>query len=223
LDLAEIELNRTVIRSPIDGMVIGRKVDEGQTVAASLEAPTLFTIAKDLSELEVHARIDETDIGKIRLGQTATFTLEAFPGRRFSGKVVQICKAPEMLQDVVTYMVMIRTRNEDLVLLPGMTALVRVIVMESEPTLLAPTAALLFRPSTLDADPPPEANHGHNDAIVWRLGETGRPRALVVKAGAADNENTSILGETIEAGQEVIIGEVIQPPIHKLFGVRLGF
>jgi HlyD family secretion protein len=223
MDLAEIELNRTVIRSPIDGMVIGRKVDAGQTVAASLEAPTLFTIAKDLSEMEVHARIDETDIGKIRLDQTATFTVEAFPGRRFSGKVVQVRKAPEMLQDVVTYTVVILTRNEDLVLLPGMTALVRVIVMESEPTLLVPTAALLFRPSALHDDPPPEANHGHNDAVVWRLDQSGHPRPLAVKTGAADNENTSILGVALEAGQDVIIGEVIQPPSHKLFGIRLGF
>ena len=114
LTLASVELDRTVIRSPIKGVVIGRNVDKGQTVAASLEAPTLFKIAQDLRKMEVHARIDEADIGRIRLGQDAMFRVDAFPDQRFTGQVTQIRKAPVVVKNVITYTVVVATHNSEL-------------------------------------------------------------------------------------------------------------
>jgi HlyD family secretion protein len=219
--LAEVELERTRIRSPIDGIVIGRNVDEGQTVAASLEAPTLFTIAQDLTEMEVHARVDETDIGKIKLTQKATFTVDAFPGRTFSGKVGQIRKAPEVIQNVVIYTVVIKTKNEDLSLLPGMTALVQVVVMESEKSLLVPTAALQYRPSGDIVAKMPQGG-GKAGKVVWRL-ENDKPAAAIITTGASDTRSSIISKGELNPGDQVIVGEVVQQTSRSLFGVRLGF
>ena len=126
----EIDLERTTIRSPIDGVVVGRKVNEGQTVAASLEAPVLFTIAGDLQRMEIYARVDESDIGKIRVGQTAQFTVDAYPAQRFAAAVSGIRKAPEVTQNVVTYTVVLATTNPDNLLLPGMTAAINIVRSE---------------------------------------------------------------------------------------------
>jgi HlyD family secretion protein len=126
LEQAEVDLSRTMIRSPINGVVIRRDVEPGQTVAASLEAPTLFTLAKDLRRMEVHARIDEADIGSVTRGQRASFVVDAFPAREFGGRVTQVRKAPEVVQHVVTYTVVISADNQDFALLPGMTAIIRI-------------------------------------------------------------------------------------------------
>ena len=221
MGLAEVDLERTRIRSPIDGIVIGRQVDEGQTVAASFEARTLFTIAQDLSEMEVHARIDETDIGKIKLGQKTTFTVDAFPGQRFVGNVVQIRKAPEVVQNVVTYTVVIRTKNEDLTLLPGMTALVQVVVKESEKSLLVPAAALQYRPSASIVAAVPQGS-GEKGKLVWRLDE-GEPVAVAIATGDGDTRSTIVSDGELKPGDQVIVGEVVQQTSKSLFGVRLGF
>jgi HlyD family secretion protein len=143
---AEVDLERTIIRAPVDGTVILRNVDAGQTVAASLQAPVLFTIARDLRDMQVEAAIDEADVGRLRPGQSATFTVDAFPRRNFSGSIVQIRKSPVTVQNVVSYTVVISARNPDLALLPGMTANVRIVVEERADALKVPNAALRFRP-----------------------------------------------------------------------------
>jgi len=130
VDRARTDLERTTIRSPIDGMIIARSVDVGQTVVASLDSPTLFTVAEDIRRMEVHANVDEADIGQIRVGQSATFTVDAYPERRFDGTVRQIRKAPTVIQNVVSYTIVVETDNAELVLLPGMTALVRIVTAD---------------------------------------------------------------------------------------------
>ena len=144
---ARVDLERTAIRSPVDGVVVKRSVDMGQTVAASLQAPELFIIAKNLTDMQVDTSIDEADVGRIAVGQKATFTVDAFPGRSFSGQVTQVRKAATVVSNVVTYIVIVSAANPDLTLLPGMTANVRVITAEKERALRVPNAALRFRPA----------------------------------------------------------------------------
>ena len=141
-----IELEHTAIRSPVNGVVISREMDLGQTVVSRMQAPTLFTIAQDLKKMQVETSVDEADIGRICVGQPASFTVDAFPDKEFSGTVDQVRKAPQTIHNVVTYTVVISTDNSDLSLLPGMTATVRVLVKEYENTLKLPNAALRFRP-----------------------------------------------------------------------------
>jgi HlyD family secretion protein len=147
-----VDLEHTVIRSPVDGVVIQRSVDVGQTVAASLQAPTLFTIAQDLRKMQVDTNVDEADIGRIRVAQRVTFTVDSFPGQEFKGFVKQIRKAPETVQNVVTYTVVVSADNPDLRLLPGMTANVQIVVNERPETLKVANAALRFSPSGAGAD-----------------------------------------------------------------------
>jgi len=146
LNQARIDLDHTIIRSPVDGVVIERAVDIGQTVAASLQAPKLFTIAQDLRKMQVETNVDEADIGRIKAGQTANFTVDAFPGQEFAGNVVQIRKAAQTVQNVVTYTVVVSADNPDLRLLPGMTANVQMVVSERSQALKVPNAALRFTP-----------------------------------------------------------------------------
>jgi len=154
LKQAQVDLGRTIIRAPVDGTVILRNVDAGQTVAASLQAPVLFTIARDLRDMQVEAAIDEADVGRLKPGQTATFTVDAFPRRTFTGEIRQIRKSPQTVQNVVSYTVIISAANPDLALLPGMTANVRVVVEQRENVLKVPNAALRFRPpGATDAAP----------------------------------------------------------------------
>ncbi len=155
---AQVDLERTIIRAPVDGTVILRNVDAGQTVAASLQAPVLFTIAQDLRDMQVEAAIDEADVGRLRVGQAATFTVDAFPRRNFAGEVRQIRKSPQNVQNVVSYTVVISAANPDLVLLPGMTANVRIVVEQRESVLKVANAALRFRPpAASDTKTVPEA------------------------------------------------------------------
>jgi len=155
---AQVDLERTIIRAPVDGTVILRNVDAGQTVAASLQAPVLFTIARDLRDMQVEAAIDEADVGRLNPGQPATFSVDAFPRRSFAGEIVQIRKSPVTVQNVVSYTVVISARNPDLALLPGMTANVRIIVDQREDALKVPNAALRFRPAgSAEAKPAAES------------------------------------------------------------------
>ncbi|RJR38713.1 MAG: HlyD family secretion protein [Desulfobacteraceae bacterium] len=164
-DQASIDLDHTFIRSPVDGVVIERSVDLGQTVAASLQAPKLFTIAQDLREMQVQTNVDEADIGSVQPGQRSTFTVDAFSGREFKGQVEQIRKAPQTIQNVVTYTVIVSAENRDLKLLPGMTANVRILVNERPSALRVLNAALRYRPEG-DAgtesipSPPPSPSEG---------------------------------------------------------------
>jgi HlyD family secretion protein len=151
---AEVDLERTIIRAPVDGTVILRNVDAGQTVAASLQAPVLFTIAQDLRDMQVEAAIDEADVGRLRVGMPVSFAVDAFPRRSFSGEIRQIRKSPQNVQNVVSYTVIISAANPDLALLPGMTANVRVQVDSRESVLKVPNAALRWRPpGAADAAP----------------------------------------------------------------------
>ena len=144
---AKVDLDRTIIRAPVDGVVIKRSIEAGQTVAASLQAPELFQIAQNLRDMQVDASIDEADVGRVKLDQNATFTVDSFPGRTFSGKVMQVRKAATVVQNVVTYVVVISAANPDLQLLPGMTANVRITTDQRDSVLKLPNAALRFRPA----------------------------------------------------------------------------
>lgn len=183
-----IDLENTQIRSPVDGIVIARNVDVGQTVAASLQSPVLFTIAQDLKRMQVEVNVDEADIGRIRDGLPVTFTVDSFPGRQFGGAVRQMRKAPKEVASVITYTVVVGTENPDLRLLPGMTANVVFQIDRRENALVVPNAALRFRP-----------------------GETPQPRATTASApeGRAnpqariEDEITSLKRElTLTAEQE---------------------
>lgn len=156
LSQARVDLGRTDIRSPVDGIVIKRSIEIGQTVAASLQAPELFVIARNLQDMQVEAAIDEADVGRLRPSLPTTFTVDAFPRRGFSGEIVQIRKSPVNVQNVVSYTVVISARNPDLALLPGMTANVRIVVEQRDNALKVPNAALRFRPAGA-AEPAPAA------------------------------------------------------------------
>ena len=143
---ARIDLERTAIKAPVDGVVVKRSIEPGQTVAASLQSPELFVIAKNLTDMQVETSIDEADVGRIRTGQKASFTVDAFAGRNFDGEVKQVRKAATVVSNVVTYTVVVSAANPDLTLLPGMTANVRVITAQKDKALKVPNAALRFRP-----------------------------------------------------------------------------
>lgn len=145
LDQAQVDLDHTFIRAPVDGIVISRNVDAGQTVAASLQAPTLFLIAQDLTKMQVDTNVDEADISRVRLDQEVAFTVDSYPGQAFRGRVVQIRQAPQVIQNVVTYNTVVAVSNPDLKLKPGMTANVKVLVARSEKSLLVPNAAFRVR------------------------------------------------------------------------------
>jgi HlyD family secretion protein len=153
LEQTRLDLVHTEIRAPVDGVVVSRAIDPGQTVAASLQAPTLFTIAQDLTRMQVEAAVDEADVGRLSEGMEASFTVDAFPGRAFRGQITQIRKAAQVVQNVVSYTTVITVPNPDRTLLPGMTANVRIQVDRREDALRVSNAALRFRPPTDSAEP----------------------------------------------------------------------
>jgi HlyD family secretion protein len=146
LELSQVDLAHTIIKSPIDGIVINRKINVGQTVAASLQTPVLFQIANDLSEMQVECDVDEADIGKVKENQKVTFTVDAYPEEFFSGTLEQIRYSPVIIQNVVTYTTIVEVKNQDMKLRPGMTATVSVVVDEAKNTLRVPSSALRFTP-----------------------------------------------------------------------------
>src|SRR5262249_55684328 len=200
-----VDLDHTVIRAPIDGVVIDRTVDVGQTVAASLQAPTLFTIAPDLRAMEVHANVDEAEIGRVLAGQDVSFAVDSYPGRAFPGRVADIRKMPQTTQNVVTYTVVISAENEDLLLLPGMTANLRILVQQRDDVLRLPNAALRFRPTgtppSVAAPAAAEPAPGHLlRAAVDRIGLSSARRAeleqVIGEAGClADASDAPVVGE----------------------------
>ncbi len=216
---AQVDLDRTFIRAPVDGVVVGRSVDVGQTVAASLSAPTLFTIAQDLRNMQVDTNVDEADVGRVKVGQAATFTVDSFPGRTFTGEVVQIRKAPLVVQNVVTYDVVVTARNPEQRLLPGMTANVRIVIEQKESVLQVPNAALRFRPpglETTERERPARPGGGSGPAggrsggapagRVWIVGPDGKPAAVPVHLGIGDGTYTEVARGEIKEGQQVIVG-----------------
>jgi HlyD family secretion protein len=215
LATAEVNLNYTNIVSPVDGVVISRKVTMGQTVAASFQTPTLFTIAKDLREMLVEGRIDESDVGRLKVGQSATFSVDAFPNRTFDGKVLEIRRSPEVVQNVVTYTAIISAPNPDLLLLPGMTANLRIVVSDTGPVLKVPNQALRFRPQSAA----PTAN---GDATVWVLDARGEGTPVKIKTGATDSTGTQLVSGPLTEGQKIIIGVAASEKRTALFGIRVG-
>jgi HlyD family secretion protein len=176
-------------------------------VAASLQAPVLFTIAQDLRDMQVEAAIDEADVGKLRVGQKAGFTVDAFPRREFSGEIRQIRKSPVNVQNVISYTVVISAANADLALLPGMTANVRVLVENRDSVLKVPNAALRFRPAP---------------GRLWIAGADGKPEAVTVRTGLSDGTSTELVEGPLKEGDEVILGGGEAPaPAKKAGGPRM--
>src|SRR5215813_826249 len=179
---AQVDLDHTAIRAPVDGVVVSRSVDVGQTVAASLQAPTLFTIAQDLTQMQVDTNVDEADVGRIKEGLRATFTVDSFANQIFSGAVMQVRKAPPVLQNVVTYNVVISARNPDLRLLPGMTANVRLVVAQKESVLKIPNSALRFRLPGDESVAPRAGGGGSNQGTAPGLPSAEQIRDRLTKA-----------------------------------------
>lgn len=213
LDQNRVNLSHTVIKAPITGVVISRNVDVGQTVAASMSAPTLFVIARDLSRMQVNARIDEADIGRVRPGQAVTFRVDAYPGDSFTGKVAQVRLEPVVESNVVSYVTVIDAPNPALKLKPGMTANVTIEVAREEDVLRVPSSALRFQP-------PPNPNSGDTAAAtrgqeprgggarvprVWILRE-GQPQPLRVTTGLSDGAVTAVTGGELTEHAAVITG-----------------
>ena len=240
LNLAKKSLDDTVIHAPVDGVVVKRSVEVGQTVAASLQAPELFIIAQNLAEMQVEASIDESDVGRLSEGMDASFTVDSFPARVFQSKVLQIRKAPITIQNVVTYTVLISADNPDLKLLPGMTANVRIIVDKREKVLKVPNVALRFRMPSTDDSSAAKPSQASNTASgprtsrggtggwgssgirkVWLLDRTGlqeKPVELKIRTGMNDGSFTELLPDSdsklpLQVGDLVITG--IQSPSSK--------
>jgi HlyD family secretion protein len=213
----QLELAHTSIRAPVDGVVISRNVDPGQTVAASLQSPILFTIAGDLTRLQLAISVDEADIGVVKPGQRVVFVVDAYPGRRFSGQVQQIRKASREISNVVTYTVIASTENADGSLLPGMTATVSIVTAERDDALLVPNAARRLQL--------PVAFGGHPGLRdwVWVQHDDGSVEALPVAFGISDGNETEIVSDGLAAGQNVVVGLVPAAPAESRNWLRLGF
>jgi HlyD family secretion protein len=210
LSSARTNLNYATIRSPVNGTVVNRNVDVGQTVAASLQAPTLFTIAQDLTNMQVDTNVDEADIGRMKTGQTATFTVDSYPGETFSAKVFQIRNAPTTVQNVVTYDVVLRVRNRELKLKPGMTANVTVVIEEKDGILKVPNAALRFKMPI----PPAKVKTIEDLKVKWKgltmlwiLDSEKKPKPTFIKPGISDGKDTEIAHGRLKEG-DVVITEI---------------
>lgn len=224
-DLANLSYSR--IRSPVSGVVVSRQVDIGQTVAASFQTPTLFQIAQDLTQMQIDTSVAEADIGRIAVGQLARFTVDAFPGRRFEGKVRQVRLNPTNLQNVVTYNVVVAVSNSDRVLMPGMTAYVSFVIEQREHALLVPNAALRFRPEgsergrgrpregavgeTRAADGP-RARRGDKPGNTVYVVRGTELVSIPVQTGISDGRSTEITGGEIKAGEEVVVRDKFPAP-----------
>lgn len=218
LSYSRTNLAYTKIFAPIDGVVISRNVDPGQTVAASFQAPTLFVIAQDLSKMRVMAEIDEADVGKLEEGMKAEATVDAFPGLVFTGKVVQVRYSPNSTQGVVTYSAVVDVDNPEKKLRPGMTALVTVRTHEAKSVVRLPNAALRFKPSPPkgpDGKPIPQAplpalEHGKARVYTLTVATPGKEQIgeRIVDIGITDGLNTEVRSESIGADQDVVVDEI---------------
>lgn len=212
---ATVNLEHTVITAPVDGIVISRNVDVGQTVAASLQAPTLFTIAGDLTHMQVHANISEADVGRIQVGQEATFTVDAYPGRRFQGRMTQIRNSPSTIQNVVTYDGVIDVSNDDLTLKPGMTATVAIMAARKEGILKLPNAALRFKPPTSDAPANGRLPAAERGQAVWIL-VNDKLKKCPVKTGITDGVFSELIGGELKEGSEVVVESAGMSPMPNM-------
>jgi HlyD family secretion protein len=206
---AKTNLYYATITSPTDGVVISRNVDVGQTVAASFQTPTLFTIAKDLTKMEIQTSVDEADISKVRLQQPVTFTVDSYPDQVFKGSVSQIRKAPILTQNVVTYIVIVSVENKDLKLLPGMTADVTIETMRKQNVLKIPAAALRFRPEAEDTLGKNGDNKAKDDTVekVYIL-RAGTLVPVHVKSGLTGDGYVEVLSGDLKENDEVIVEQL---------------
>jgi len=203
LSAAQVNLGYTNIVSPVDGTVVSRNVTMGQTVAASFQTPTLFLIATDLSKMQVDTNVSESDVGNIQMDDKAQFRVEAFPDRVFEGVVTQVRQAPQTVQNVVTYDVIIAVNNPQLLLKPGMTATVRVITEKRDGVLRVPDLALRYVPGGLSSA---SGQGGAPSSQVWLL-RNGQPERLSVRTGLDDDNFTEITGGDLREGDRVIVSE----------------
>jgi len=206
LHIAATNLRYTRIESPVNGIVVSRNVDTGQTVAASFQTPTLFNIAQDLTKMQIDSSVAEADIGKIQVGQPVEFTVDAYPYSPFKGNVSEIRNAPITVQNVVTYDVVVKVDNSELKLKPGMTANVSIVVSSKKDVLRVPNTALRFRPSEIrDAAQKKEKGRG-----VWGL-ENKLPKRIAVTTGMSDGTYSELLSGEIREGQEIIVDSLTKP------------
>jgi len=224
---AAIDLEHTRIIAPVDGTVVARHMDVGQTVAASFQAPTIFDIAQDLTKMQIDTNVDEADIGRVKVGQDATFTVDAYPGFGFHGKVTEIRKAPINVQNVITYDSVIAVSNPDLKLFPGMTANVKVLVDHRSGVLKIPNAALRFRPATSAAKKtaapgPGSRRQAVRSQNVWVLGDDGKPKAVPVTLGLTDGAFSEVAAGDLKEGQQVIVGMVSETAASQPCGATGG-
>ena len=203
LNFADKNLQYTRIVSPVDGIVISRDIDIGQTVAASFQTPTLFSIAQDLTKMQIDTSVDEADIGKVAAGQKVEFTIDAYPDETFTGTVSVIRNAPITVQNVVTYNVVISVDNQEGKLKPGMTANVSIILEERKKILSLPNTALRFRPTDKKQDRK-EGMKKAQGASVWIL-DKKEPRRIEIKTGISDGRYTEIVFGSLKENQEVIV------------------
>jgi HlyD family secretion protein len=214
LNTAEVNLSYTDITSPVDGTVVLRNVTIGQTVAASFQTPTLFLIATDLTKMQVDTNVSEGDVGNLHEKDKASFTVEAFPKRTFEGVVIQVRQAPQTVQNVVTYDMVIAVDNRELVLKPGMTATTRIVTSERKDVLRVPDQALRYTPGGLSAaSSKPSSTDGSSatgsvsqENSIWILRD-GKPHRIGVKLGLDDDTFTEIVGGDLKIGDPVITSE----------------
>ena len=227
LNSSELELKYTVIRSPVDGIVVARNVEVGQTVASSFATPNLFLIALDLTKMQVDTNVSESDIGGMTEGKEATFTVDAYPGVRFAGTIRQVRLAPINVQNVVTYNVVVAVDNRDLQLKPGMTANVSIVVAQKDQVLKVPNAALRFSPPHADH---PDGRSGEGKSVkaddrtdrsapaagsvdsggqarrIWKLGADGEPEPMTIQAGISDGVSTEVMAGPVAEDDMVVVG-----------------
>ena len=228
---AKIDLARTRITSPVNGIVIKRTIERGQTVASSLQSPELFVIAQNLSDMQVDAAIDESDVGRLQPGQKASFTVDAFPGQTFEGEIRQVRKAATNVANVVTYVAIVRFANVQGKLLPGMTANVRIVTEQRDNVLKLPNAALRLRIEGVEPAPAPGAvasapgaraqgprpdggaARAANRSRVYVMGADGKPQAVAVRVGVSDGSSSELIlspnspaADALREGTEVLVG-----------------
>lgn len=217
---AEVNLGYTTITSPIDGVVVARNVDVGQTVASAFQAPVLFVIAKDLRKMQVDTNVGEADVGKLRTGMITTFTVDAYPGERFTGTVRQIRNSPLTIQNVVTYDAVIDVENPDLRLKPGMTANVAFVVADKDRVLRVPNAAIRFQPDPAVLErvhvTAPAAMAAMGQKRLWILRD-GRPTPISISTGVSDGSVTEVVQGDVDAGDLLITDMAVAP--GKRFGL----
>jgi HlyD family secretion protein len=231
LSIDQTNLSKAVIRSPINGVVLKRQVEPGQTVAASLQTPVLFTIAESLAQMEVQVDVDEADVAQVKVGQQAGFTVDGYPGRTFTAVVKQVRYGPETVQGVVTYKTVLSVDNSDLALRPGMTATANIIVLRSADVMLVPNLALRFSPPLAEErtqnggslisrlfprPPPPSRSRDTMDAKSKRqriyVLRDGQPSAVAISTGSTDGIMSEITEGDIAVGTEVVTDVVSASP-----------